>query len=208
MIITIDGPVASGKSSIAKAMAERLGFKHCNTGMLYRAVAYLAPQHEGTGYGWVAGLRYTFDGAQSVVFWQGKQIPKALLYGPGIDSLASKLSVDATLRNFLLPVQRAVAFEYDVIADGRDCGSVVFPHADVKIFLTAAPAVRAKRLMLAQDRHYLEMSLEDIADELAARDERDFKRACAPLVVPEGGVIVDSSDLTFDQTLEACLALI
>lgn len=208
MIVTIDGPVASGKSSVAKALAQQLGFKHLNSGMLYRAIAYLSAQSPAQEHDWHNDLTYDFVGTEPVVFWQKQPIVKELLYSPAMDVASSKVSANHVIRELLFAIQRELATRYDLVADGRDCGSVVFPDAAVKIFLTADPLVRAQRLMWSTDRHYKGMTLEAIQAEVTMRDERDINREHAPLIVPQGGVVIDSSDLNFEQTLQACIDLI
>jgi cytidylate kinase len=207
-VVTIDGPVASGKSSVAKALAQHLQFKHLNTGLLYRAAAYLAADQEPGDFAWLADVRYDFADGQPVIFWRGQRLANSFLYSPVMDQAASLLSADAALRALLLPIQREVAQRYHLIADGRDCGSVVFPDATVKIFLTATPRVRAERLKCSTERDYAGMSIEAITAEVRARDARDQERAVAPLVVPKGATIIDSSDLSFAQTVAKCLALV
>ncbi|MBM3893699.1 (d)CMP kinase [Candidatus Dependentiae bacterium] len=208
MVITIDGPVASGKSSVAKELALRFGFNHVNTGLLYRVVAYLSAVHNNNLYAIPADMRYDFIDDKPIVFWHEVAIDDSFLYSPLIDQEASKISADARLRALLLPIQQALALTHKIIADGRDCGSVVFPQAKVKLFLTAETMVRAQRLMDNQDRHYAGMSVEEVAHEIIMRDNNDKNRDVAPLLVPTGAVIVDSTELTFEQTVEACQAFI
>ena len=208
MVITIDGPVASGKSSVAKELAGRFGFNHVNTGLLYRVVAYLSAVHNNNVYAIPADMRYDFINDKPIVFWHEVAIDDSFLYSPLIDQEASKISADSRLRTLLLPIQQALAVTHNIIADGRDCGSIVFPHAEVKIFLTAETMVRARRLMQNQQRHYAGMSLEEVAHEIIMRDNSDKKRTVAPLLVPSGAIEIDSTLLTFEQTVEVCQALI
>ena len=213
MIITIDGPVASGKSSVAKRLAADLQIHHLNTGMLYRTVALLMQQGDDPKGDWIAQLTYQVvpgdanGSSNATILLAGKPIT-GNLYGPDIDQAASKISADAHIRQLLLPVQQAVAQGCSVVADGRDCGSIVFPQAAVKIYLTADEKVRAQRLMRDPARRYAQMSLEAVVAEICERDERDKKRAVAPLVVPENATIIDSSNLTFEQTVERCKEVI
>ncbi|NDD54005.1 cytidylate kinase, partial [bacterium] len=184
-------------------------FNQLNTGLLYRAVAYLRGRDASSQLSdIIAGLRYTFDDHKPLIYWREELLSQELLYTPSIDQGASLLSADPAVRQALLPVQRALAAGHNVIADGRDCGSVVFPSADVKIFLTASVLVRAQRLMHAADRQYEGMTLEAIMEQVRVRDERDKTRAIAPLIVPPTAVVIDSSDLNFEQTVAACAALI
>lgn len=209
MIITIDGPVASGKSSIAHRLAADRKIHHLNTGLLYRTVALLMQQGADPQGDWItqlkyhvaSGTHYTPSGA--TILLEGKPV-QGDLYGPDIDQTASRVSADAHIRQLLLPVQRQVAQECSVVADGRDCGSIVFPEADAKIYLTASEKVRAQRLMQDPERRYAAMSLEAVMAEIEQRDQRDKERAVAPLIIPEGATVIDSSDLTFEQTVVRC----
>ena len=207
MVITLDGPVASGKSSIAKALCKHFGFYHLNTGMLYRAVAYLLEHEPATDLSWIGLLRYTYHDGKPVIMLGDKPVT-ANLYDPELDQAASRISENSEIRERLLPVQRTLGAACNIIADGRDCGSIVFPDAVVKIFLTATEQARAERLQRADGRHYAQLPLDAIVYEIAQRDERDMHRLVAPLIVPAGAVVVDSSDLTQEQTLDRCIELV
>jgi cytidylate kinase len=202
MIVTIDGPVASGKSSVAKELARRFGFNHVNTGLLYRVVAYLSAVHKNDMLSVPEDMRYDFVDGKPMVYWHEVVIEESCLYSPLIDQEASRLSADPALRNLLLPLQKEVAKTHNIIADGRDCGSVVYPQAEVKFFLTAEATVRARRLMANKDRHYASLSLDEIAHEILVRDCNDQKREVAPLVIPQGAIVIDSTNLTFEQTVD------
>ena len=207
MIITIDGPVASGKSSIAKALAKHFGYHYLNTGLLYRAVAYLMQTQSHSDLAWLSDVSYEYCEGNPQVLFRGMPITVDL-YNPTIDQEASRISVDKDIREALLPIQRSVGAKYDIVADGRDCGSIVFPEATVKLYLTADEAVRAERLMIDKQRHYATMPFDAVVYEIAQRDARDIERQVAPLIVPEGGIVVDASGLTFDQTLVHCIELV
>jgi cytidylate kinase len=219
MIITIDGPVASGKSSVARALAHKLNFYYLYTGLLYRAVAYIVltegrlrnPLTEEAvraitteDLGFVSQLVYRYHDNAPHIAYRGIDIT-SYLCDAAYEQPASLLSANPNVRAALLEFQRTVARAHDVIADGRDCGSVVFPHADIKFFLTADVDTRARRLWNDQTRNQGTASFEDIKQGLIKRDERDQHRAIAPLIVPEGAVVIDSSHLTFEQTIQRFL---
>jgi cytidylate kinase len=220
MIITIDGPAASGKSSVAKALAKKLGYYYLYTGLLYRAVAYILTQeqHKMTlplteesvknitdrDLAFVSSLVYKYQDAIPHVFFNDKEITSAL-YATMYDQAASLVSAHKPVRDALLEFQRSVAKKHDVIADGRDCGTVVFPHAEVKFFLTADIDIRAKRMMHDTTRLHKSVTLKEIKAELAERDTRDKKRKIAPLEVPKDAVFIDNSQMDFEQTVELFL---
>ena len=215
MIITIDGPVASGKSSVARALAQRFNIFYLYTGLLYRAVAFILQRYENRIINsdrpfaaseqdlyFVREIVYSYNqGAASVTF-RGDDIT-ALLCDASLDQIASLVSADPAVRNALLDFQRAVAQQHGVIADGRDCGSVIFPQADLKFFLTASVDVRARRVMADAARKATKLDFQAVREEIIQRDKRDMERTIAPLMVPDGAVIVDNSDMTLNQTIEA-----
>lgn len=223
MIITIDGPTASGKSSIAKLLAARLGIHCLNTGLLYRAFAYLLKQRYGKSlldegcFGplniddqdltMINHVRYEYIENKPTVFYQEQDITQHL-FDDTISQLASMVSAYAHVRQRLLPLQRDIAEKYDVIADGRDCGTVVFPDADFKFYLTASVDVRAQRRFSDFQKLGSSLGLEAVVNNLKERDERDMHREVAPLVVPPGAIVIDSSDMTIDQTIKAFLKVI
>lgn len=222
MVITIDGPTASGKSSIAKRLAARLGMHCLNTGLLYRAVAYLLTQCYGDVVLSVQGgvfamhdqdlhliddLRYAYDQGKPQVFYQEQDITDNL-FNDQISQLSSMVSACGKLRKRLLPIQRDVAKHYNVIADGRDCGSVVFPDADFKFYLTASTLVRAQRRFVDFKKPGLVMDLAQVIKSIEERDQRDSNRAVAPLMIPQGAVVIDNSGMAVEQTVEAFLAVI
>lgn len=212
MIITIDGPVASGKSSVAKVLAKELNIYYLYTGLLYRAVAYLLKGHfeaiTPERLTFIKDLSYDYgkDAGEDrpYLFYQKEEITQHL-YDAKLDQPASIVSVNKHVRDALLDLQRDVAKRYDIIADGRDCGTVVFPQAEHKFYLTASPQVRAQRLMLDEKRGVMERDLEKVKAELEERDKRDREREVAPLTIPQGATIIDNSELTLQQTIDAFL---
>lgn len=214
MIITIDGPVASGKSSVAQLLAQRLGFYHVNTGLLYRAVAYIAAAIKvdlsvsdeiGAVLPEIAKMSYIFQDGQSVIQY-GKHDITRYLKLPEYDQAASLVSANAQVRQALLEVQRCMGREFNIIADGRDCGSVVYPDADYKFYLTAPLEVRALRMAkFFQEKTGHQQDLVAVQASIAERDRRDATRAVAPLVIPEGALVLDNEALTLEQTVDVML---
>lgn len=223
IIITIDGPAASGKSTIAQELAKKLDYYYLYTGLLYRAVAYVAGQiqHATTvpenlnspslesfgGMNFIGDMTYEYCQGYPHIFYQGKDIT-AFLQDSALAQQASIVSADIRVREALLSVQRTVAQHYDIIADGRDCGTVVFPNADVKFFLTADVSTRAQRIFSDQKRKAGTMTLDQIKAGLQERDNRDQSRAVAPLVIPDGAIVIDNSAMSLQQTVDEFLRVI
>lgn len=224
MIITIDGPAGSGKSTVAQRVAQQLWIYYLNTGMLYRAVAYLlfydsAGIFKGNLDADISQLtreqldalpkiEYSYSVAGAAVAVRGQDFTQQLFAIAGIDQLASRVSALPVVRAYLLDVQRDVAKKHDVIADGRDCGTVVFPQAEYKFYLTASVDVRASRRMRDAKTLALGLTFEQARADVAARDERDQNREIAPLRIPEGAVVIDASDLTIDQVVERVIEVV
>lgn len=217
MIITIDGPVASGKSSVAKAIGNRLGLFYLNTGLLYRAVAYIlihefrkkismegpfeVREHE---LNFINEIAYEFISGQPHVIFKGKDIT-SFLSDASLDQAASIVSACKIVRDKLLPVQQNIGKKYSIIADGRDCGTVVFPNADYKFFLTASVDARVKRVLSDSKRKVQDTSYDKVKSDIEARDARDWQRAIAPLRKADDAVVIDSSNLNFEQTVQEFL---
>lgn len=217
MVITIDGPVATGKSTLAQLLAQKLGFYYFNTGMLYRAAAYVFIE-QGLGQEkfhaltdnqlrLLAAIEYAYQDSKPVIRLAGVDITSNL-YAPEIDQAASGIATLAHVRSKLLQVQQAAGKKYNLIADGRDCGSIVFPTADVKFFLTARPEVRAQRLKNDGQRGYAAQSISDIIQKIHLRDHQDTHRQVAPLMQPTDAILIDSSDLSIDQILDQMIQVV
>lgn len=215
MIITIDGPVASGKSAAAQLLAQHIGFYHLSSGLLFRALAYILTEHAGyreaTLYSpassdiayYLDPTRFicTFDEAGKFhIFFEGDDIVP-LLKQKEIDQYASIIATNEVVRQAMISLQQTIAQSYNLVVDGRDSGSVVFPNASIKFFLTASVEVRAFRWQLAQKKHGVDLSLQEALEQIESRDERDKKRTLSPLIIPEGAVVIDNSGYSVQETV-------
>ncbi|WP_250223609.1 (d)CMP kinase [Chlamydia psittaci] len=211
MIITIDGPSGTGKSTIAKALAKDLNFNYCNTGAMYRTLAYThlcEPWKHLSIQELIDNPPFSFSfvsGQPLEAFLEGNLL-SVELGTQEVANAASKLSQLPEVRLFMHKLQRKYAELGNCVFEGRDTGSKVFPNADVKIFLTASAEVRAARRL--KDLPNDSISKEALYAQLVKRDETDSQRTLDPLVIPEGAVVLDSSDLTISQVLEKISALI
>jgi len=204
MIITIDGPVASGKSTVACLLAQHLGALYLNSGLLYRALAYFLSEQGYTPEQMqhmtiekvkqlvdVAKFSYVYDDGHASIRYDARDLTP-LLKNAVIDQAASCLSTVPAVRAFVNDILRATAHGHTVVIDGRDAGSVIFPDATHKFFLTASPHVRAQRWQADQAQRGNQYTLQEALAEVNKRDERDSTRAVAPLSVPEGAVLVST----------------
>lgn len=207
-VVAIDGPAGAGKSSVASAIAARMNFTHVNTGSLYRAVAYallqmnVAPENITPEE--LKKISISFNGARLLL--NGVD-PGERLRTPECAAGASAVAKIPFVREFLLPVQRSSANGQWIVMEGRDIGTVIFPDAKVKIFLTASAAERARRRLL-QGECAPGATLESIQKEIEARDLQDSTRTTAPLKAADDAVVIDSSNLSLDETVEAIVAVI
>jgi len=208
MIITIDGPSASGKSSLARAIAKELNLFYLNSGLLFRAVAYVKLNYKIDDIKMIlSNLTYCFDGINETINYNGENITK-FLKTPEIDNAASQLSTNQDIRNALLHFQYELAKENSLVTDGRDCGSVIFPNADVKIYLTASLKVRAMRWQHDMQSKGKQFSLQEAQEKISERDQRDKNRIISALKIPKDAVVIDNSDLSQKETFEKVLEII
>lgn len=200
MIIAVDGPTASGKGTIAKALAAHFGLPHLDTGLLYRAVGRQVALNGGN----------PDDAADSLA---ACAFPEDLISDPELRSeatggLASRVSVHPAVRQALYERQRAFAAQPGgAVLDGRDIGTVIAPEAKVKLFVVASVPARAERRFREMQQQGRAVALAEIAADLAARDERDRNRAEAPLVAAPDAVLLDTSDLDRDEAIAAAIAI-
>lgn len=222
MIITIDGPTASGKSSVARLLAKELNCYYLYTGLLYRAVAYVLVKMYGYTLdqlefvaedtlalvfsGERLAYRYTIvDGAQ--VFFDGVDITPQLKVA-AVDVWTSYISSQKNVREAITRLQSEIAGHTTIVVEGRDCGSVVFPSAEYKIFITASLVVRAERWAKDQMRLGVVFLQESAESAVKDRDQRDEQRMHSPLIVPKGAFIIDNSQLTLQETVQRILSFI
>jgi len=199
MIIAVDGPAASGKGSIARALARHFGLPHMDTGLLYRAVALNLLQMDGDPDSEFSAAR-ACDIAQ--IDFADPQLKSETVGG-----IASRISAYPMVRHALLErQQRFAAQEGGAVLDGRDIGSVIAPRAQVKLFVTAAPEVRARRRHAELVAAGMNVHLPDVLADIHARDERDTGRDAAPLVMAADAILLDTSALTPDEAVAAAIA--
>lgn len=206
-VITLDGPAGSGKSTTAREVARRLGYRHLDSGALYRALTFALlsegiPEEEWPDLPREAFDRFRIwlrpDGPRFEVLLDDRVLDSELRT-PEVTARVSPLSALPAVRDWLLQAQRQAGSDGGLVADGRDMGTVVFPDAEVKIFLTADLEERASRRYLEREgRSPEEHEIANEAARIQERDERDSKRTCAPLKKPEGALEVDTSDLSFE----------
>ena len=208
-VITIDGPTASGKGTLAAAVAARLGWHQLDSGLLYRATALaalrqgLAPDDEAGLARLAAGLALRFDGER--VLLAGEDVASTLRQEQ-VGSLASQISALPAVRGALHALQLGFARLPGLVADGRDMGTVIFPQARLKVFLTASPAMRAERRHKQLISKGISANLADLRADLEARDARDKTRRIAPLKPAEDALLLDNSALTIEQSVDTVLA--
>ena len=211
--IAIDGYVGSGKSTLAHALAKRLNLKVLDTGAIYRSITCFYQEKFGN---LVSGdlveefvkdleVKVEFKGENQIVFVNGKDYVNRIRQEE-ISVLTSELAPYISIRNKVLSVQRKFAKEYDCVIEGRDIGTVVLPKANFKFFITASEKTRAER-RYCQIKDKQKVSLEQILQDLQIRDYNDTHRKIAPLVPAKDSIILDTTDLTLEQTVEKCLEI-
>ena len=208
-VITIDGPSGAGKGTIARLLAEKYGWALLDSGAIYRVLA-LAAVHHGIGPAdeealapLAASLDVQFltdDGTTRIVL-EGEDVSQAIRT-EAVGAMASQVAALPRVREALLRRQRAFRMPPGLVADGRDMGTVVFPDAEAKIFLTASAQERAQRRYKELREKGLDVNLTRLLEDIKARDERDMNRSVAPLVPAEDAYKVDSTGLTIDQVLD------
>jgi cytidylate kinase len=193
-VISIDGPAASGKSSVARLLAKRLGYLYVNSGAMYRAVTWLAVSNgvPANDAGRVLGLldatnfECGVSGKESIILLGGVD-PEPYLTDPGVNANVSLIAAIPEVRRILVEKQRAFANSHDLVMEGRDIGSVVFPETPYKFYIDASPEVRAAR-----------RAKQGLADAINERDKVDSTRRTSPLVIAEDAHVIESSHLTID----------
>lgn len=214
--VAIDGPSGAGKSTIARAAAGHLGFVYVDTGAMYRTIG-LAVCRADVPLGETERIQPVLDSGIQVSLKYENGVQHVLLDGEDVSDLirtpemskyASFVSAIPAVRAFLLQTQREMAQTNNVIMDGRDIGTVILPHAQVKIFLTASAEARAKRRFIELQEKGEDVTLESVIADMKQRDHDDETRAAAPLKKADDAVLVDTSELTLEQSIEAVEAVI
>lgn len=213
-VVCLDGPAGSGKSTISRLLAAKLGFTHLDTGAMYRAVA-LAAGERGVDLdaaeavaGVARGLSFRFSSdARGERVWMGERDVSEAIRTPEISRAASLVSRHAPVRTEMVARQREVARTQALVAEGRDMGSVVFPDAILKVYLDATLEERARRRYAEFRRSHPEADLETVKRDVAERDARDSGRAVAPLVAAPDALVLDTTTLTPSEIVERLAAL-
>ena len=214
--IALDGPAGAGKSTLAKLAAKHFGFMYVDTGALYRCVGLYA-RRRGIASKDTDGvsallpeigleMKYDENDVQRMIL-NGKDVTDDIR-SPEASVFASDVSAMPAVRDFLLSMQREMAKKYDVIMDGRDIGTVVLPNANVKVFLTADPAQRAKRRYAEFVEKSVDTTLDLVLSDMNMRDKNDSERAVAPLKAADDAILLDTTHLDLDESLAALCGII
>lgn len=210
LIIAIDGPVGAGKSTAARLLAQRLGYRYIDSGAMYRALSWKALQ-AGLDLGDERSLQRLADetsivfepaGDRELILVDGQEVTRQIRERE-VEQASSKLSTHPNVRSVMVAQQRRMATQGGVVMDGRDIGTVVFPTADLKFYLTARLEVRAKRRSLEAQATGAIRRVDELAEEIKVRDARDMSRRASPLRKAAEAITIDTSDLSVSQVVDA-----
>jgi cytidylate kinase len=217
LTIAIDGPAGAGKSTLADAVARRLNILHLDTGAMYRAIGLAMLEKgidildEDAAVGFIqaggANLAVAFDGGTQRTMLDGRDVSRDIRTEEA-GSAASAVSRYRAVRAWLVALQREIAARQSMVIDGRDIGTVVLPDAKMKIFLTASPEVRALRRLKQLEQAGQQATYEAVLSDLKARDDQDTRRAVAPLRQAADAVLLDTTNLSFDEAVDAVLRMV
>lgn len=213
--IAIDGPSGSGKSSVAKAVAARLGIVYVDTGALYRSVGYFVRTKDTDPHDAekvesllpLITLDVRYENGVQCVYLNGENLGDKIRQ-PEISMYASAVSAIPAVREFLLETQKSIARKNSVIMDGRDIGTVILPDADVKIFMTASNEARALRRYKELSEKGVEVKYEDVLREMIERDENDRSRAVAPAIPAKDAIMFDNSGYSLEESIDHVIKII
>ncbi|MCI9313627.1 MAG: (d)CMP kinase [Lachnospiraceae bacterium] len=212
--IAIDGPAGAGKSTIARKIAKRLGYIYVDTGAMYRAMAlYLIREHIDPSETEKidarceeADITIGYENGEQIVYLNGENV-NGLIRTEEVGNMASASSPNPNVRKKMVELQQKLAASRDVVMDGRDIGTCVLPDAQVKVYLTADSRVRAERRYKELAVKGVSCDLDTIEKDIIERDHQDMTREISPLMQAEDAVLIDSSDMTIDQVVEAVIGL-
>ena len=220
IIVAIDGYSSSGKSTMARALARKIGYRYVDTGAMYRAVTLFALRHDMAANGKVntealigqlpqIHISFAPTGADGVshCLLNGEDVEKEIRQLPVSEHVSPGAAIPA-VRHFLVKEQQAMGHDKGIVMDGRDIGTVVLPNATVKIFLTASPEARATRRWKEYQQKGIDTPYEDVLADVKQRDYQDTHRAAAPLKQADDAVLLDTSELNFEQSFEAMKKII
>lgn len=222
MIITLDGPTASGKSTVGRLLAKRLGFYYIYSGLFYRSLAYLLINKWGYKENTIANpsfehIQECFD-PERFFYQYEDQLQERIFYdaidliphlkNEFLDKMTSIVSTNVHVRDHINSILRDIARDYSVVVDGRDAGTVIFPDADLKFFITASVQVRAQRWAQDQKKLGNNFTLSQAIEQISQRDNRDTERDIAPLIVSDDAIVIDSSGLDQNQVAEKMMTYI
>ena len=212
--IAIDGPAGAGKSTIAKQIARRKGYIYVDTGAMYRAMAlflienHITPEEAEkiSEKSKEADISIVYENGEQVVLLNGRNV-NGLIRTEEVSNMSSASSVNGDVRKKLVELQQKLARTADVVMDGRDIGTCVLPHANLKIYLTASSEVRAKRRYDEMTAKGVECDIDVIKKDIEERDYRDMHREISPLKQAEDAILVDSSDMTIEEVIDKILGM-